>query len=73
MRCCAARSEFVALGGAGLADEWVGAERGQENEARPNREGVASGSATSKFKIILAKYQHHLKLHLHLHRLPQLC
>ena len=73
MGYCAARSEFVALGGAGLVAEWVGAERRRKSEAQPNREGVASGSATSKFKIILAKYQHHLKPHLHLHRLLRLC
>ena len=33
-------------GGAGLAAERVGAERGQESEEVKNREGVASGSAT---------------------------
>ena len=39
---------FVALGGAGLAAERVGAERRRKSEAQPNREGVASGSATEK-------------------------
>ena len=43
---------FGALGGASLAAERGGAERRQESEAVPNREGVASGSAT----IILKKY-----------------
>ena len=37
---------FVALGGASLATEWVGAKRRQESEAQPNREGVAAGGAT---------------------------
>ena len=36
----------VALGGASLAAERVGAERRQKSEAQPNREGAASGSAT---------------------------
>ena len=39
---------FGALGGASLAAERGGAERRQESEAVPNREGVASGSATQK-------------------------
>jgi len=39
---------FGALGGASLAAERGGAKRRQESEAVPNREGVASGSATSE-------------------------
>ena len=42
----------VALGGASLAAERGGAERRQESEAVPNREGVASGSATQKISEI---------------------
>ena len=42
----------MALGGASLADERVGAERGQESEAQPNREGVASGSATETLTLL---------------------
>ena len=33
------------MGGAGLADERVGAQLRQESEAQPNREGVAAGGA----------------------------
>ena len=47
--CCAARSEFVALGGASLSDE--------QREEMTNREGVASGGATTIFsyKILYSK------------------
>ena len=41
----------VARRGASLAAERVGAERGQESEAQPNREGEASGSATEILDI----------------------
>ena len=44
--CQGGKSRAVALGGASLAAEWVGAELRQDSEAQPNREGVASGSAT---------------------------
>ena len=37
---------MLRAGGASLAAERVGAKRRQESEAQPNREGVASGSAT---------------------------
>ena len=37
---------FGALGGASLAAERGGAERRQESEEEPNREGVAAGGAT---------------------------
>ena len=40
--------DSVALGGASLAAERGGAERRRKSEAQPNREGVASGSATPK-------------------------
>ena len=43
---CKGRRRSVAPGGAHLAAERVGAERRRESEAQPNREGVASGSAT---------------------------
>ena len=43
---------FGVLGGASLAAERGGAERRQESEAVPNREGVASGSATQKISEI---------------------
>jgi len=35
-----------------LAAEWGGAERRQESEAQPNREGVASGSATRQLAFL---------------------
>ena len=50
-----ARNVFVALVGAGLAEERGGAERRQESEAVPNREGVASGSATASFFLAYKK------------------
>ena len=35
-----------------MAAEWGGAERRQESEAQPNREGVASGSATRQLAFL---------------------
>ena len=37
---------MLRAGGASLAAERVGAERRQESEAQPHREGVAAGGAT---------------------------
>ena len=41
---------YVARRGASLAAERVGAERRRKSEAQPNREGVASGSATTSLQ-----------------------